>query len=86
MVALLQRINKSLILNKPNGGAKAIINLNTATKNPRTIKMLKSKNVQKAKEAERKNNECDELFSVTSNFRNVERCDKLCAAQHAQGL
>lgn len=29
-VALLQRINESLILNEPNGGAEAIINLKTA--------------------------------------------------------
>ena len=28
----------------------------------------------------------DELLSLTSNFRNIERCDKWFVAQHAEGL
>lgn len=28
----------------------------------------------------------DESLSLTSKFRNIEPCDKLCAAQHAHGL
>lgn len=28
----------------------------------------------------------DELLSLTSNFRNIEGCDKWFEAQHAQGL
>lgn len=37
-MALLQRINESLILNEPNGGAKAIINWNTAPWIPELLK------------------------------------------------
>lgn len=28
----------------------------------------------------------DELLSLTSNFRNIERCDKSCGTQHAEGF
>ena len=28
----------------------------------------------------------DELLWLTSHFKNIEPCDKLCVAQHAQGL
>lgn len=28
----------------------------------------------------------DELLPLTSNVRNIEPCDKWCAAQHAEGL
>lgn len=48
--------------------------------------MCRKQSGSSEEKAKRKDNECDELFSVMSNFRNVERCDKLCAAQHAQGL
>lgn len=37
-------------------------------------------------EEQQRGDECDESLSVTSNFRNIERSDKWCVAQHAEGF